>query len=337
MLSAKIRNSFLSILALGTIGVVSVLYYSILVYAALPISMHDTAHYATAGVSMARDHKNLIYPYGSLKAFQYGATYEAFQTNSHAFDTRTSYPNQLFSWIFGLFYLATGSVKVWYLHIVSCASLVLGNCFLYLTGRSFLSRSDSILSLFLMNTSALFAFVFPQASNDAMSYLCFAIAFWLSLKSSKIWIVAAFLGASILIRSQSSTLLLVMPIFLMSEFSWKAYRKRLFLMVTIAFAVVYGYGKVSGLILERAEGGSSVAFYFSYFKESIYGIADFHRIILDFIKDIARLPDGNALYLFICVSSVVNFIKSEIKRVFGVQNVSGRFHHYSFAGLFLRI
>jgi len=138
-----------------------------------PVHLHDISHFATAGVSLVRDHKELTYPYQ-------GPTYDSFQAGTAVLDVRTNYPSKLYSFCLGLISAITGQMKLEYTQWLSFFAFLAVNVLLYLIGRRFFAGLTlaSFLICILMLPVMRFTL---NPGIDLFGYLGLVVLLWLSL------------------------------------------------------------------------------------------------------------------------------------------------------------
>lgn len=265
---------------------VSTIYY--LIYFT-PVHLHDISHFATAGVSLVRDHRDLIYPYN-------GPTYDSFQTHTAVFDTRTNYPSKLYSALYGLIYLARGQMRLEYTQWLSFGALLLVNALLYLIGRRFFSGLR--LASFLVAVSLLPVMRFTMNPGiDIFGYLGLLLLLWLSL-TCRIHPILFGLYAGLLahFRAQMLAIPFVFP-FLIAAFSRRRFFSQTVIPVFLGFGLGYAALALAFLLwLHSSQTANPVGFYTSYFGRSMLGAGDRLTIVTKFGQSISALIGSSQLF-----------------------------------------
>jgi hypothetical protein len=188
-----------------------------------PVSLHDIAHYIVSGVSEARDHKDLIYPYNPDSLDGLGPSYSLFQKNLIHFDSRINFPSKLYSILYGFFYNLTGHLKFIYAQYLTFGTFIFCNIFLYLIGRRFFSNFE--LFCFLITVMFLPVMRFNlNPGNDVFGYASFLFLLWMSL-SLRVNIVYLGIITGILchFRAQSLAFILTLPFIISASFNKKLF------------------------------------------------------------------------------------------------------------------
>ena len=273
------------LLWLAGIVVTSTVYF--LIYFT-PVHLHDISHFATAGVSLVRDHKDLAYPYQ-------GPTYESFQAHTAILDARINYPSKLYSALFGLICAATGRMRLEYTQGLSLAAFLLANVLLYLIGRRFFSG----LRLASLLVCTAFFPVMRFALNpgiDLFGYLGLLFLLWLSIafRINPI-LFGVYAGILAHFRAQMVSIPLVFPI-LLTAFSTRSFFRQTAIPVLVGFCI--GYGALAAafiLWLHSNHAANPVGFYTTYWANSMLGPSDRMRIVKKLVDAVVSIFDSSQL------------------------------------------
>jgi hypothetical protein len=286
------------------IAIASILYFLTYFY---PIHLHDPAHYATEGISMVRDHKNLIYPYAPLGPNGTGNAYEYLQNNTIRYDVRTQYPAKLYTAIYGFVCLLNGKMRLEYLQWMTFGSFLIGNIFLYLIGRRFFIGID----LFLFLVSVIFLpmmrfAILPQ--TDGAAYSATLALLWLCL-CARINPITLGLYAGILahLRGQMLFNVLIFP-FIYAGIGTRRYFGAL-IPLTFGFIITYGAANLLfNLAVHSAVSTTPEAFYVSFFQNDVYGLANIGIVANKLISSIVDLFETSQLFTYAIVALLLTLL-----------------------------
>jgi hypothetical protein len=273
----------------------------------LPVSLHDVAHYVTAGVNQIRDQKDLLYPYNPYAPGGMGPAYEYFQDNSIHFDIRTNYPSKLYSTLYGLVFFATGRMLFLYAQWLTLAAIIVSNVFLYLIGSRFFKGVT--LACFILSVALLPVMRFTlNPGSDIFGYLSFLFLLWASVcLRIKPFVVGLMAGIVFLFRAQLLSILIVLPL-IISNLYGKKILKQVFVPLVLGASITYGIANLAYKILVHSDGNSnSLLFYINYFASSFYGLNELPVILTKSEINIINLFDKTQLFflayvLLICLS-----------------------------------
>ena len=262
-----------------------------------PMHLHDPSHYATAGVSMVRDHKNLLYPYLAHGPTGSGNAYEYLQNGTVRFDVRSSYPSKLYSLVYGVVTQIMGSMRLEYIQWIAIVSFVAGNIFLYLIGRRFLHG----ISLLLFLLSVLFLPIIRVTlapGSDGVAFTSSLALIWLCLcVRVNPFALGMYSGVLSQFRGQMLALLLVFP-FIYRSVGQRGYFGALVVMA-IGFAVTFGITtQLFNLITEAVTGSSPVDFYIHHFRSSFFGFSDIDVVLGKFVSNLASAFRSSELFIY---------------------------------------
>lgn len=279
-----------------TLTLLSTGYYLIFHGAA---NLHDVSHYIITGVSMARDHSNLIYPYSSMNPEGGGSAYGYFQENSHLVDLTKSYPSRLYSGLFAALYSLTGAMHFYYAHLISLIAIILSNLFIYaISVRFFTGLRQALFIICIAFTPIMSSVIYP--SNDSIGYLVSVVILWACFCSRLSPLAIGLLvGALSHFRSQIIFFLIIVP-FLLILISDKRYWLKIG--TSIFFGGVASYLVVDSLlklaIIATTASGGGLEFYLKFFLQSFYGPKDILIILQHALSNLANLDDKNFIYIF---------------------------------------
>jgi len=264
-----------------------------------PVHLHDVSHYAVAGISMVRDHKDLIYPYHPHAPGGQGPAYEYFQNNTIHFGSRTNYPSRLYSIIYGLICSLTGSVQLSYIHWMTFTAFFASTVLLYLICRRFAKGTELLLLLVSVNYLPAMR-VLTNPGNDVFGYAGSLLLLWMCLC---LRVNPALLGMCIGVlghaRSQVVSMLFVFP-FLYSAFSQRTYSRQGLLPMVLGFVSTY-------LLLawlfaiqtgSDAAGLNPLGFYFHHFSSVMYKPSELTVVFRKLAVSLVGLFDRDDLFVY---------------------------------------
>lgn len=278
------------------LAIVSVLYF--VTYFNVG-TLHDSAHYATAGVSLIRDRKELLYPYSPEAPGGRGPAYQFYQNNTIQFGARTSYPAKFYTMLYGLVVFSFKKIRLEYLQWINLVTYLLGNIILYLIGRRFLLG----VKLLFFLTSVMFLPIMQSAVNpgtDGIGYTVSLFLLWmvLNLRVSP-FMLGLFLGGMVFFRGEILSLLLVMPLVYMS-LKKEVYYHEIIIPMSIGFLITYS---LINFFINKMIGASVIAnpneFYIQHFKNSFYLSIHEIPLILNKLKDnIVAIFNRDVLFIY---------------------------------------
>lgn len=286
-----------NILGYCLVAIFSIIYYLAFHGAA---NLHDISHYIVNGVAMARDHSNLIYPYSSMDPEGGRSAYTYFQENGNLVSLEKSYPSRLYSVIFALYYLLTGTLRFYVAHAAAIISVVVANLLLYAIASRFFSgikRAIFILAIAFM--PLMNSIVYP--GNDAIGYCITTFLLW-AILSSKIsfMMLGVVIGIGSQFRSQLLFLLIFIP-FLSAFLGTKKDWIRNTLPILIAGVATYiAIDIIIGFIFgsKKTEDGGGITFYLKFFMQSFYGPREAGLIGSKLLHNFASLSDKELLFVY---------------------------------------
>ena len=303
-----------STLWIASIGVLSFFYFCAFF---TPVHLHDSAHFAIAGVNMVRDHAGLYYPYSPLDSNGMGPAYDYLQNGTIHYGMRIDYPAKMYSAVFGTVCAMMGQVRFEYAQWISLIALVLSNTVLYLILRRFFT--GIILSCIIL--SILFLPVMRFLMNpgtDVFGYLGCLLTIWaafnLRLRDFYVGLVA---GALTHGRGQMMSILLVYPLIALRKRDGESRWLRLLALIT-GFASSYG---LLGYLFAQMAGYTSSngpeKFYVKYFSESLRGFSEIGAVWEKLMVSVFSLFQGNQLFYFgfACIAVLVLSLNSFSKRL----------------------
>lgn len=263
-----------------------------------PAHLHDISHFATAGVSLIRDQKDLLYPYNPYAPGGLGPAYEYFQNNTIHFDMRTNYPSKLYSAIYGSICAAKGNMRLEYAQWMSFSAFLISNVLLYLIGRRFLLGIELI--CFLLSVMFL-PIMRPALSpgTDIYGYMGCLFLLWLCLcLRVNPFVLGLCAGILTHFRGQMLSVLLVFP-FIIKATTRKASFRQGFVPMLLGFLLTYSAMTVLfNVMIKSTEASNPVGFYVNFFKSSMYGINQSGIILNKFVASIVNLFDKSQLFIF---------------------------------------
>jgi len=299
-------NKVITATELAMLALFSIFYYLLFHGVA---NLHDISHYLMSGVVMLRDHVNLIYPYSSMNPGS-ADSYNYFQANSQLVDLHKSYPSKLYSILISLFYLATGKVRFYQMHIVTIAALLINNYLLYLTAQKFFQGANRFLFIaVILFTPAVGAVILP--SNDIFCLLCSTFFIWAILcKGADTLIIGLTIGLLTHLRSQNLFFIFLFPIF------WQIYssenllsRKNLICNAKYIVGFLTSYLVISIIfnqVIAPTDGGG-IEYYYKNFLASTYGLSEYRTLLTRLITNIANLSGSNSLSIFFFTGMYLSF------------------------------
>jgi len=274
--------------------IISSVVYFLLYFA--PGTLHDSGHYATAGVSLIRDHKDLLYPYFPDSADGLGPAYKYFQNHTITFDVRTNYPAKLYTAIYGMICQVTGQMRLEYLQWMSCLSFIAGNIFLYLTGSRFFRGPD----LLLFMIAVIFLPLMRETvglGTDGIGITASLALLWLCLGMRvNPLVLGLYAGIFAHFRGQMLSVLLVFP-FLYTALSDRRFFRGALLPMVIGFAITYtAMALLFDAMIYSLKSSDPVGFYMQHFKNCLtvhFGVA-----LKKWLSSFAALFDKSQLFVY---------------------------------------
>lgn len=267
-----------------------------------PVHLHDTSHFATAGVSLVRDHKNLIYPYNPLAPGGMGPAYEFFQNNSIHFDARINYPSKLYSIIFGLICVITGEVRLEYAQWMSLCAFSASVILLYLIGaRYFVGLRLACYILAVMLLPVMKTSVSP--GTDVYGYLGCLMLVWLLLCARWQPLILGICGGVLShFRAQMVALLAVFPCIIVGTRKGRG-SLRDSALFCFGFVCSYAFlGYFFKIVVASSGELSPVSFYVNHFSTSSLGLHEWRLVIHKLFFGILSLFDKKQLFLVLPVA-----------------------------------
>lgn len=280
---------------LAGIFISSTVYFLLYFY---PAHLHDITHFATAGVSLIRDQKDLLYPYHPYAPGGLGPAYEYFQNNTIHFDVRTNYPSKLYSSIYGVICAVRGNMRLEYAQWMSFSGFFISNVFLYLIGSRFLLGIELICFLLSVMFLPLMRFTL-NPGIDLYGYMGSLSLLWLCLcLRINPFVLGLFAGILTHFRGQMLSVLLVFPFIITATTRKTFFRQGL---VPMLFGTLITYSAMTFLfnVMIKSTGASNpVGFYVHDFISSMYGINQSDIMLNKFVAAIVNLFDKSQLFIY---------------------------------------
>ena len=262
-----------------------------------PVHLHDIAHFATAGVNLIRDQKDLLYPYHPHAPGGLGPAYEFFQNNTIHFDIRTNYPSKLYSAIYGIICTLNGSMQMQYIQWMAFAGFFISNFFLYLIASRFVQGLELVCVLlsivFLPLMRALIA-----PGNDTYGYAGSLALLWLCLcLRINPFLLGLCAGILTHFRSQMLFTLIIFPFFFAAT-TRRSYFRGLITM-SAGFTITYlAMACIIAIIITSTAASNPVGFYVNHFRSAIYSIDEIGLSLNKFCTAIINLFDIQQLFIY---------------------------------------
>lgn len=273
-----------------------------------PLTLHDSTHYVISGTTMVRDRMDLLYPYFPHRPLGYGNAYEYLQDGTINFDSRTNYPAKLYSYIFGLIYLFTGSFMLPAAHWVALATCILGNVFLFLIGRRFFGNARSCLLVVSVAFLPLMVSAY-SAGTDGIGYTASVGLLWLCLvaRVGPLALGAA-LGASSHLRGQMVSLLAVLPL-INQRITCRSLFLGSYVPMAIGFVVLFiGLNILFDLHVAAPPNATTVDFYLKHFQ-SVYGLGEIQTVLNKALTSFVALLQPAQLFAFAVIMAVLAMLR----------------------------
>lgn len=282
---------------LWLVGVIACSSIYFLIYFS-PVHLHDVTHFATAGVSDIRDHKDLLYPYHPHAAGGLGPAYEYLQNNTIHYDTRTNYPSKLYSVVYGSICAITGEMRLEYVQWMSFGAFLIGNVLLYLIGSRFFTGTWLICFLLSVMFLPVMRFmlnpgidIYGYAGSLTLLWLCVCLRI-------NPFVLGLYAGVLTHFRGQMLSILLVLP-FVIKAVSGRSLLRQGLIPLSLGFAVTYSATSfIFSMLIRSTASGNPLEFYVNHFMNSTYGIHQLDVVLDKAISAIISIFDKTQLFFY---------------------------------------